>query len=102
MIAACVRARLWDGAKAPRRNPSLVWIVEPDMNVPEVPEAAELWAAISTEETFEPGDSGDITICPDASLFDDCESLGSSPVATVLVPPEALELIMNDPRDVAT
>ena len=42
-----------------------------------------------------------MAICPDVSLLDDIESLRSSPVATVLVPPDPLELMMNDPRDVA-
>ena len=56
---------------------------------------------VSIEETFEPVDSGDIVICPEVSLLDDIESLGSSPVPTVLVPPEPFELTMNEPRDVA-
>ena len=52
------------------------------------------------EDAFEPGESGDIAICPDASLFDDIESLGSSPVPTVLVAPEPFELMTNEPREV--
>ena len=76
-------------------------IVDADTTVlgPDVPEAAELWTW--STDNFELGESGDMAICPEASLFDDSESLGSSPVATVLVPPELLELMMTDPRDVA-
>ena len=76
--------------------------VDPETIVlgPEVADAPEprTWSA---EDIFELGESGDMAICPDVSLLDDIESLRSSPVATVLVPPDPLELMMNDPRDVA-
>ncbi len=95
MIAACVLARLWEGAKATLRSPSLVGTVEPDITVPG-PEPI----VVSMEETLEPGESGACAICPEASLFDDIESLGSSCVPPVLVPPEPFELTMNGPREV--
>ena len=97
IIAACVLARLCDGARATLRSPSLVGTVELDVTVA----GPEPIVVVSMEETFEPGESGDIAICPEVSLLDDIESLGSSPVPTVLVPPEPFELTMNEPRDVA-
>ena len=72
MITACVLILPLDGAKATLRSPSLVGIVEPDVTVPD-PGAP----GSSIDDTFEPGESGDMIIWPDASLFDDSESLGS-------------------------
>ena len=96
MIAACVLARLCDGVSATRLSPSLVDTV-PDVTVA-VATDEPCWT-VSTDEIFEPGDSGDTTICADASLLLDMESLGSSAVPTVLVPPLPLELTTNEPRD---
>lgn len=93
-MAACVRARLCDGVSATRRRPSLV------ETVPEVTVVTEpCCVTVSIEDIFEPGDSGDTSICADVELLLDIESLGSSAVPTVLVPPLPLELITNEPRD---
>ena len=69
-------------------------IVELDVTVPEP-------GCVMSIDSLEPDESGDMAICPDASLLDDMESLGSSPVPTVLVPPDPLEETINEPRDVA-
>ena len=95
-MAACVLARLCDGANATRLSPSLVETV-PDVIVV----AVDPCCTVSSEDTFDPGESGDRIICADASLLLDMESLGSSAVPTVLVPPlPPLELTMRGPRDV--